>query len=282
MNSLFYPTLLLCVMLLWLWRVAQHGRQQRKDLLYYGMRVARQSLELILLTQQHRGLINTQLKGQIDLHRDIEQRRKSIEEVLSHITHFLKENDCLRAIMEPADIDLYRQDWHALLKAIDSGLTASAAFKRHTVMITRPMNWLAQLGQHTQDLPATSLADKTRLNLVFHTLPILAELLAQIRGIGSGMVALGKSDVMERHQLLQLRKKALLLLATANTLPPDQIGKVHVFLSNVPNLWAEDPDKAITPLVYFAQATEAIDTVFAMIAGLLGEPDTVMQAEFSA
>lgn len=176
MESLFYPFLLLCVMLLWLWRVAQHGRQQRKALLYYGMRVARQSLELILLTQQHRGLVNTQLKGQIDLHRDIEQRRKGVEEVLSHINHFLKENDCLRTILEPSDIDLYRQDWQTLTKAIDSGLTASAAFKRHTIMITRPMNWLAQLGQHTQDLPATSPADKARLNLVFHTLPIMARI----------------------------------------------------------------------------------------------------------
>ncbi|WP_310564010.1 methyl-accepting chemotaxis protein [Hydrogenophaga sp.] len=167
-----------------------------------GIAPAGHILQLVQLSQQHRGLSANVLGGNEALQGEREKRQAAIGQLLPQV------RASLGALNTPAlgtELQAIETEWAELSRAVASrGVTGPQSFARHTALIERQLNLL----ESVTDASGMSLDPHGHsyflIQSVLMHLPRLTETLGQTRAQGSLALARGEVGTAQRAQLAAL------------------------------------------------------------------------------
>ncbi len=246
-----------------------------------GIAPAGHILELVKLTQQHRGLSANVLGGNEALQGEREKRQAAIGQLLPQV------RASLGALNTPAlatELQAIETEWAELSRAVASrGVTGPQSFARHTALIERQLGLL----ESVTDASGMSLDPHGHsyflIQSVLVHLPRLTETLGQTRAQGSLALARGEVGTAQRAQLAALTdlsrahlRQARRSLDKAVAAEPAygaplntpaqqawQQAEAAFALTDQAIVQAEVPSMAATD--YFGTLTRQIDAQFALI-----------------
>ena len=264
-----------------------------------GIAPAGHILQLVQLSQQHRGLSANVLGGDDALQGEREKRQTAVGQLLPQV------RQSLGALHTPAllaDLQAIEAEWTELARAVASrGVTGPQSFVRHTALIEHQLNLLEAVA----DASGMSLDPHGHsyflIQSVLMHLPRLTETLGQTRAQGSLALARGEVGTAQRAQLAALTdfsrahlRQARRSLEKAVAAEPAygaslntpaqqawQQAEASFALTGQAIVQAEQPSMAATD--YFGTLTRQIDAQFALItAGFDQLSATLHERERSA
>ncbi|MFC5303001.1 nitrate- and nitrite sensing domain-containing protein [Azospira restricta] len=239
-------------------------------------------LRLVSHLQQHRGLSSGWLAGDEGFAARMMARRADIEALLAALSPLvLAEEKYARPCMTANDLALFRHQWRTLVDTLADG-SVEQNIGRHTRLITRVLDWLDAFGEARIELPAGRRLPPGLVRNYTHRLPALAECLGQARALGSSVAVQKRCPAVSRVRLMFLAARAETLLdqagAAAGPVGLRASEAVRGLVVAVRTGILDAGGVSLSADAYFAQATRAIDAVFAWagdcaadIERLLGE-----------
>lgn len=223
-------------------------------------------LDLVSHIQQHRGMSTAFLAGDQSFARRLANKRMEIEPMLAQLQQIaLAEYAYNYPCFTPNDVNLWRHRWGLLVQELN-GYTVEKSIAAHSNLIAMLLNWLGSVGEARVELPLNSVLPDGAVRNFSHRLPQLTETLGQARATGSGVAAQGTCSAVARVRLMFLVSRAESLVDQACSVDPQgavaaqkvktlaMTIRTHMLASQQVNVSAEE---------YFAEATRAIDAVFA-------------------
>jgi len=260
-----------------------------------GIGPSRGLLRVVQLTQQHRGLSASALAGKTEFESQRSVRQAETEQAVDALDTQLKslgESSRLRA-----DWESVVGEWRALAKDVAGrSVSAPQSFERHTAMIAHAL----ELHDRVLDVSGLILeSDPGAYFLAVSALqkaPALAELLAQLRGLGA--LALTRQEVTADQKAglrlvgdltqIQLREVALNLEKVFDVAPAakarlaDSLARVQAATAMAQKLTQERivdaPALTLASTEYFKAMSESIDQVY----GLQQQASEVLEARLAA
>ena len=232
-------------------------------------------LALIHALQQHRGMSVAWLSGDRGFEAVLRAKRRDVGQLLQALepVALREENLAADACISRPELSLLASQWMDLCDAMENAALRpdpEDSITRHSLLVTRALGWLESLGLKRVG-PVLAAEQAGLLNTWVSTLPTLGEHLGQARAIGSGAAARGQCTPAERLRphFLASRADSLMHQAVVDTprLPAalPAIERVVRLLGVLrSDLLAGQPPGAEH---YFAEATAAIDAVYAWMQG---------------
>lgn len=225
-------------------------------------------LELASHIQQHRGMSTAWLAGDRSFERRLSAKRGEIEPLLARLQQVaLEENARSHPCFAPNDVTLWRHRWSMLVNELGS-YTVEKSIATHSNLIAMLLNWLDAIGEARIALPMGDLLPEGAVRNFAHRLPQLTETLGQARATGSGVAAQGKCPAVARVRLMFLVSRAESLIEQACAV--DRQGeaaaqKVKSLALTIRTHMLGSQEVSVSAETYFAEATRAIDAVFAWV-----------------
>ncbi len=246
-----------------------------------GIAPAGALLEVLRLTQQHRGLSANVLSGNVAMKPQREAKQAEVDKALAHA------QSAMKSLGEPSGIqrlDALRRDWSALHAAVaGTALPPPESFARHTALITHEIDLL----EHVTDASGMALDPEAGtyylIQAVLTHLPRLTETLGQARAKGSATLQRGEIRAEDRVQFAALLDVAQLharnargAIEKASAADP-RIGQAAGRELEAANAAVDDAFRLIdrelvkadrpgmAPADYFKATTERIDAQFKLI-----------------
>lgn len=242
-------------------------------------------LKLLKSMQMHRGMANTYLSGDKTFERRMLACRSDIESLLQHIATLPGQPQRKVAGFDEIDVTAWVQEWHDLSSRL-TDCSAVESLRRHTALIANLLAWLRGMGESGLTLTAEGARPQAlhSIALFCERLPALAETLGCARALGAGAAASGAVTAVARTRLRYLAARIDALKLAVNPATQDTLAiephlqqsmhemdnKVGVFLDTLQNDVIACEKSRVSAGSYFASATTAIESVFAL-AELLGE-----------
>ncbi len=242
-----------------------------------GIAPVRMLFDMNRLLQQHRGLSNRLLKGNAEAASELDAVQKSIEKRQVEINAYI-ESQASPTIMTQWKPLLER--WNALRGKVDArGIEAAESFAEHVTLI-RQLNHTLDLVLDASGLALDPSADTYHLIMASAEVFYLAEMQAQMRGLGAGLLAAPSAAPEERLRIKTLlaqtqeqqeRSRALFDKASRDSGMTQQ--RLQAFLESsyqasekalklTTDQLLLNPNQAYEPKAYFQAMTEAIDRQF--------------------
>ncbi|HEX5392477.1 MAG TPA: nitrate- and nitrite sensing domain-containing protein [Rhodocyclaceae bacterium] len=229
-------------------------------------------LRLIGHVQQHRGMSSAWLAGDQSFAQRLIAKRTEIDALFQPLQEAaLEELKQASPCLTPNELSLFRFKWRSLTDGL-ANMSVEKSIADHSQLIATALDWLDAVGDARV---ALSLSGRLPTGLVknyAHRLPALTECLGQARAIGSGVAAKGTCSAVARVRLMFLVSRAESLLDQAcgvNEGPANDADKARVAVKSLAQLIRErmltSDHVDVTTDSYFAQATRAIEDVFAWI-----------------
>jgi methyl-accepting chemotaxis protein len=258
------------------------GLTRSYDAQLAGMKPAADVLELVQLTQQHRGLTASVLGGDAARAGARAEKQQQVDAALQQ----------LRASLAPYQVQrlatrftAVQAEWQKLAAAVGSGggLTPPASFKAHTDLIAEQLELLADVNEASTLAMSSTPEVHALTRAVLGELPVLTETLATVRGSASAHVAQGSLAPEDRLRLSMLvdqasRAAAHARVAFAKVADPgfgpvdkslltaieasEAASREAIALTEKAVLSAES--FSVSSADYFAQMTRHIDAQFAL------------------
>lgn len=225
-------------------------------------------LELAAHIQQHRGMSTAWLAGDQSFERRLSSKRGEVEPLLAKLQQVaLEENTRSYPCFTPNDVSLWRHRWSMLVNELGT-YTVEKSIATHSNLVAMLLNWLDAMGEARIALPMGDLLPDGAVRNFSHRLPQLAETLGQARATGSGVAAQGKCPAVARVRLMFLVSRAESLTEQACAL--DRQGelaaqKVKSLALTIRTHMLGSQAVGVSAEAYFAEATRAIDAVFAWV-----------------
>jgi hypothetical protein len=232
-------------------------------------------LRLLARLQQHRGLASGWLAGDRSFEARMMARRAEIDAVLGELSPLVAAEDRQpRPCLTGNELALFRHHWRTLTETLaDAGVEQSIA--RHTRLIATVLDWLAAVGEARIELPAADRLPAGLARNYTHRLPALAECLGQARALGSSVAVQRRCPAVSRVRLMFLvaRAETLLDQAAGDAGPAglQAADAVRRLVSTVRTGMLSAAGVSLTADAYFAQATQAVDAVFAWAEDCAGD-----------
>lgn len=242
--------------------IARHyySKKSAKRRSYQGLEGSKQLIELIKLTQQHRGMHSGFLNGQTEF-------SSKLDSLKADISH--RYNTLLRleeTLNYPKQLSCQFQyiQWQKLIR--DSALSSAQSFQIHSRLIARLLDGLWDM---SDEFALTSSQDDTVRALAqqyIKTLPNIAEALGQIRALSVQVAA--------KHTLSSDKKLQLLFTLGKVDAHIDHLDQSHALQDKqkirdfVEQIRKKTDSKELVnsqPEALFKDATLIIDGVFALI-----------------
>ena len=194
----------------------EFARKEIRGIEYYGP-----LLDLLKILQQHRGAANTWLNGDSSFKETVNNKAAEIEKAIKTVD---ESDQRLNGVLQTTPKwNALKADCRELLNKTGT-LAATESFQRHTKVIADAITFISHVGDVSNltldpDLDSYYLMDA----LIFKG-PELAELLAQARGITSGLAA---RKHITAEELAKLNQLAILI--------EDLLGRVDVSLEKAFN-----------------------------------------------
>jgi hypothetical protein len=231
-------------------------------------------LQLVHALQQHRGLSTAWLAGDAMFESPMRARRRAVQHDIDGLEATARAEMALEGpCVTPYELALLDAQWKELCAALDCSPVAIDAddnLTRHSLLVSHVLGWLGAIGNR-RIAPFAPAAGSGLLRTWISTLPALGEQLGQARAVGSAAAARGVCTAAERMRLMYLasRAEALMHQAIADTprlpgaLPATERIVRLLGLLRSDLLGASD---RMTAELYFAEATAAIDAVYAWMS----------------
>ena len=225
-------------------------------------------LELAAHLQQHRGMSTAWLAGDHSFERRLSGKRGEIEPLIARLQQVaLEENARSYPCFTPNDVTLWRHRWSMLVNELGT-YTVEKSIATHSNLVAMLLNWLDAIGEARIALPMGDLLPDGAVRNFSHRLPQLTETLGQARATGSGVAAQGKCPAVARVRLMFLVSRAESL--TEQACAVDRQGefaaqKVKSLASTIRTHMLGSQEVSVSAEEYFAEATQAIDAVFAWV-----------------
>lgn len=225
-------------------------------------------LELAAHIQQHRGMSTAWLAGDQSFERRLSSKRGEVEPLLAKLQQVaLEENTRSYPCFTPNDVSLWRHRWSMLVNELGT-YTVEKSIATHSNLVAMLLNWLDAMGEARIALPMGDLLPDGAVRNFSHRLPQLAETLGQARATGSGVAAQGKCPAVARVRLMFLVSRAESL--TEQACAVDRQGelaaqKVKSLALTIRTHMLGSQAVGVSAEAYFAEATRAIDAVFAWV-----------------
>ncbi|WP_294637977.1 methyl-accepting chemotaxis protein [uncultured Aquabacterium sp.] len=172
-----------------------------------GMQPSRDLLALIKLMQEHRGLSNAFLSGDVSKKADLAARRSKLDVAVGQAQASV---DALQEKAVSDSVTALARDWQVLAEEVASGvLTPADSVRRHTALVNRGLLLLEDVAA-VSGLSLDPDAERYFLiQTVFRDLPRLTEQLGLARARGTAMLVRQSSTPDERQTLQSLKSVAL-------------------------------------------------------------------------
>lgn len=169
---------------------------QRSAAAVRGLPSASATLDLIRLSQQHRGLSNGVLSGNAGMVAPREAKQAEVQRALK-VTQ--------EAVSALGSAELSRlaagvtQDWQALAAAVSArDLPVPQSFARHTAMIARQLELLEDIANRSGIVVEDDAANDFLQAALLRNLPLATEALGQMRARGSALLTRGEASAEDR------------------------------------------------------------------------------------
>lgn len=225
-------------------------------------------LELAAHIQQHRGMSTAWLAGDQGFERRLAGKRGEIEPLIARLQQVAAaENACSYPCFTPNDVALWRHRWSMLVNELGT-YTVEKSIATHGNLVAMLLNWLDAVGEARISLPMGKRLTEGAVRNFSHRLPQLAETLGQARATGSGVAAQGKCPAVARVRLMFLVSRAESLTDQACAVDRQGLAaaqKVRSLALTIRTHMLGSQQVSVSAEDYFAEATAAIDAVFAWV-----------------
>lgn len=227
-------------------------------------------LRLLNLLQQHRGLASGWLSGDASFESRMLTRRAEIDASLAALSPLLRhEEKQPRPCMTGNELVLFRHHWRTLTDSLASG-GVEQSIAGHSRMIASVLDWLAAFGEARIDLVAAKALPPGIARNYTQRLPALAECLGQARALGSSVAVRKGCPPVTRVRLMFLVSRAETLLEQAGNGGEANarraIETVRRLVQTIRSGMLAPSGVSLPADTYFAEATQAIDAVYAWAA----------------
>lgn len=237
-------------------------------------------LRLLMNIQQHRGMASATLGGDSGFRLALLDKRREIDLQLRRLATLPGDFDRRSEDFEREDVDALTRHWQDLTARLEQ-MSAFESMTRHTALIATLLGWLKAVGESCLREPAagTGLALEAVVGNFVEKLPTLAETLGQARAMGSGLLASGQITAVGRVQMGYLAQRINDLVQEVGAglsgagVDPQLAGRFATVDKGVHQLQdvlhahilSGTTGPGLSPADYYTVATEAINSVFALI-----------------
>ncbi|GAA4960777.1 hypothetical protein GCM10025791_47760 [Halioxenophilus aromaticivorans] len=252
MSLLFAALVMVVAAYFWL----RHQQRQLREHRRAGISALRGLQILLASLQQHRGLANGYIHGEVALHRSLLEVR---DKVHSQITRIEAASDW---VVDKAYWQSITESWARILASFPQS-DPDNSFRTHSALIR---NVLVLIGHTTErhKLPGVAAKNAMSYSFIWEKLLTTAELMGQARGLGIGIAVDGECPASARKQLAKLvaeieRESEQLAGSLPNFEPVTPL--VEEYLKTIDDkLLGSAP--SIEPMEYFSVASVAIDALY--------------------
>ncbi|HWV16958.1 MAG TPA: nitrate- and nitrite sensing domain-containing protein [Rhodocyclaceae bacterium] len=236
-------------------------------------------LELVAHIQQHRGMSSAWLAGDPGFAARLVDKRAEIEPLFDRLQQLtIETGGSVPPCLAPAEVARWRQHWSLLVAELaDSSIEKTLAI--HSKLIAVLLGWLGATSEERIVQPASNVLPEGLVRNFTHRLPQLAETLGQARATGSAVAAQGRCPAVLRVRLMFLASRAESL--TTQACAADRRGEfaaqqVRSLTLMLRTHMLGSPEIGVNAETYFAEATKAIDSVFAWLCECGRQLETAM------
>lgn len=257
------------VVTLFNWRRLQRQARLARANFDQSLAVCRQLLLLITQLQQHRGMSTAWLAGDAGFAGRLQAKQAEIDALLPGLLQAgRREAGYAAPCFTGNELSLFAFRWRSLVESL-AGKKPDESIAEHSALIAEALDWLSALGEARLD-PAAPSAEALGLARNYaHRLPALAECLGQARALGSGVAARHGCAPVPRVRLVFLVGRAETLLEQAagasdgGRVTAQARAAVRDLAQTVRSRLLQGDGIDLPPQAYFAQASQAIDAVYA-------------------
>lgn len=250
-------------------------RSQREDAgrsLEHSLAACRTLLALIAHFQQHRGMSSAWLAGDQSFASKLESKAREIDALIQDLRPIavgesVKPHPCLSA----NDLSLFRHHWVGLREKLGK-LTVEQSIAEHSQLIEKLLHWLAALGESRLEPLLADRDERAMVRNYASRLPALTECLGQARAVGLSVATRRSCTAVARVRLMFLiaRAESILQQAGEGSVQDGLAGQaaqaVRHMAALVRTRMLGAAGVEIDAQEYFADATRAVDAVFAWIS----------------
>lgn len=241
---------------------------------------------------QHRGMMNAVLNGNDALRGKLPEKRAQVDADIKAVEDA---NAALGATLDTsAKWQEFKSRWEEFKTQLDS-VDAASSFRTHSALIADLSGLVAHVGDTSNLILDPDLDSYYLMDAVVSRLPAISESVAQIRGLGAGIAARKGITEQERVRLIfqmtssQEHSAAMergmgVAFGYNSSLQPVldaylQKAMQHLkgFDSLTTNALLDPKEISIDPDTYFAEGTQALDTMYALMDAALPALDNLLE-----
>jgi hypothetical protein len=255
-----------------------HGQRWQRQRRHEGVQWCQSLQQLVMHLQRHRGLSSVYLNGDKSAAVRLAREREDANRLIHTLAQLPDSHLSAADVLPKAQWQQFCHDWQQLCATLDT-LGAADSIHQHTELITLALNWLRAIGEASL---SRSSADHAWVSVLVDQLPALSEALGQARAISAGIAVRGHCSAVARVRLAYLMTRIEGLAHTCRrALSADRHGHHPAMREGLSRIDAATQhmltclrcqmsgNPSANGSDCFAVATEAIDAVFALMAGLL-------------
>ena len=243
-----------------------YAKNKAKQRSLEGIQGVNHFVELIKLTQQHRGMHTGFLNGNQDFKDKMIQVEKDIQTEYQELVNFEKKHQY------PAQLSIRftLKKWQRLLQRED--LQSSQSFQLHTALINRQLEALWDLADEFALTTSRQQEVRNTAQQLVKTLPVLAEALGQIRALSVQVASKQDLSSDKKLQLIfTLGKITEHHSQLRQLLPSNNNQGLQRFIEDIKNSVEQDTLSQRNPDSLFQEASQIINQLFAFINSQLNQ-----------
>jgi len=231
-----------------------------------GIQGVQYFVELIKLTQQHRGMHSGLLNGNLDFKDKLTQVEKDIQTQYDAILSFEKKH----AYPAQLSIQYAHKQWLKLLQ--NNAIQSSQSFQLHTGLINRQLDALWDLADEFALTTSRQKTVRQTAQQLVKTLPELAEALGQIRALSVQVASKQDLSSDKKLQLIFTLEKITEHHAKLSQLLPANSNQVlQQFIGEIKRSVEQDTLSQRDPDGLFQDASQIINQLFDVVNNRLTE-----------
>ena len=256
-----------------------------------GAKVVRTALDMSILTQRHRGLVNAIKRGNTAMKPALQDTREALRKDMDVLTQQVKHRPQLA-------LDQHAQALIADLSDMIEGRLPedpAAAFAWHTERVVKLRRFVARAAETSGLLMDPVASTYFLMEMSVERVIPWTEALAIARGKGSGLLASGQADAVAAAEVLSRRDQAQSLLADMQ----DRMGALarsgektpaefdaaarasEAFAQELTRVFGQSPPQGDASAL-FASGTRAIETIQALNHTLITRLETLLDERLAA
>ncbi len=217
-------------------------------------------IELIKLTQQHRGMHSGFLNGKLEFKEKLTTLESSIDQCYTDLLKFEKNHSY------PENLSAHYpfKQWQRLLN--NNAIDSAESFRIHSGIIARLLDALWDMSDEFSLTSNHNIEVRTPAQQLIKTLPELTESLGQIRALSVQVASKQEMTPDKKLQLLFTIEKIEEHCKNLTTpLPADTYKQLTDFTQNIKRNIQESQLNQQNPDTLFQEATKVIDQLFGVI-----------------